>query len=334
MTALEKKISLLILLLLPILALSAEVSIIVPKKESMSIALSATALVIPKNTMLITVKSTGIIHFLVSNHSKVSKGELIAQIVDTPREKKLKHLERKLISEEKQVKIEKQKLTTSNNKIKMGVGSKNNFLTEKILLSQAKERYEATKNAYKILLLEEKNTKIFAPSSGILSNLNANNSYVKYGQAIATVLDENNIVKLFVDASRIEEIKKGLSVSLQSTYKNCEATILSILPQSTHNLIEVIAEPQEKLPLNLQLNAEIILKQARGLAIPKEAIVLVNNHPALYVVDEKNIAHLVFIEILKDMQTKALIKETLPKNAKIALKNAYMLHDNIEVSIK
>jgi len=29
-----------------------------------------------------------------------------------------------------------------------------------------------------------------------------------------------------------------------------------------------------------------------------------------------------------------LIKETLPKNAKVVLKNAYMLHDNLKVSIK
>ena len=329
-----KKISLLVLIVLPILAISAEVSTITPKKETLNIGLSATGLVVPRNKMLISVKSTGVVHFLVSNNAEVSKGELIAQIVDEPRDKKLELLHNKLISQENQVKIEKQKLSTTNDKLKMGVGSKNSYLNEKIALSQAKERYQATKNEYNTLLLEEKNAQIYAPSSGTLTNLNSNNTYVSYGTAIATLLDENNMVKLFVDASYIGDVKKGLSVSLQSSYKNCEATLISILPISSNNLIEVIAEPKEKLPLNLQLNAEIILKQSTGLLIPKEAIVLVNNHPAVYLLDEKNIAYLSFVSIEKDMQTKALIKETLPQNAKVILKNAYMLHDNVEVSIK
>ena len=324
----------LILIALTLFAISAEVSIITPKKETLSIGLSATGVVVPKNKMLISVKSTGVVHFLVSNNAEVSKGELIAQIVDKPRDKKLELLQNKLISQENQVKIEKQKLSTTNDKLKMGVGSKNSYLSEKIALAQAKEHYEATKNEYNTLFLEEENAKIVAPTSGTLTNLNPNNTYVSYGTAIATLLDENNVVKLFVDASHIGDVKKGLSVSLHSSYKNCEATLISILPISSNNLIEVIAEPKEKLPLNLQLNAEIILKQSTGLLIPKEAIVLVNNHPAIYLLDEKNIAHLSFVTIEKDMQTKALIKETLPQNAKVVLKNAYMLHDNVEVSIK
>lgn len=321
-------------IVLTLCAISSEVSIITPKKETLSIGLSATGLVIPKNKMRISVKSAGVVHFLVSNNVEVSKGELIAQIVDNPRDKKLERLRNKLVSQENRVKIEKQKLSITKDKLKMGVGSKNSYLSEKTALSQAKERYEALQNEYDTLLLEEKNAKIVAPTSGTLTNLNPNNTYVSYGTAIATLLDENNVVKLFVDASHIGDVKKGMSVSLQSSYKNCEATIISILPKSSNNLIEVIAEPKEKLPLNLPLDAEIILKQSTGLLIPKEAIVLEGNHPAIYVVDEKNIAHLSFVSIEKDMQTKALIKETLPKDAKVVLKNAYMLHDNMEVSIK
>ena len=319
---------------IPIFALSAEVSIITPQKKSLNIDISATGIVIPKNKMIISVKSRGILHFLVSNNSEVSKGELIARIVDKPREKRLELLQNKIISQENQVKIEKQKLNTINDKLKMGVASKNSYLSEKIALSQAKERYEAIKNEYNTLLLKENNAQIHAPSSGTLTNLNANNSYVSYGSAIATLLDGNNVIKLFVDASSIGLVKKGMSLSLQSSYKNCEATIISILPKSTNNLIEVIAESKEKLPLNLQLNAKIMIKQSTGLLIPKEAIILVNNHPAVYVLDEKNIVHISFVTIEKDMQTKALIKETLPKNAKVVLKNAYMLHDNLKVSIK
>jgi len=329
-----KKISLLILTVLPIFAISADVSIITPKKETLYITLNAIGIVVSKNKTLITSKTTGIVNFLVSNNAEVSEDELIAKVINEPRDKKLILLHSKLVSQEYQIKIEKQKLNTTNDKLKMGVGSKNSYLNEKIILAQAKERYEVIQGEYSTLLLEQKNGKIYAPSSGIVTNLNSNNTYINYGTSIATLLDENNIVKLFVEASSVQQIKKGMAIALQSSYKNCEAIIISILPKSSNNLIEVIAEPKEKLPLNLQLNAEIILKQSTGLLIPKEAIVLVNNHPAVYVLDEKNIAHLSFVTIEKDMQTKALIKETLPQNAKVVLKNAYMLHDNVEVSIK
>jgi len=325
---------LLVLTLLTLLALGVEVSTITPKKEAFTIRLTATGVVEPKNRTVITAQTKGVLHFLVANNTQVSKGELIAQVVDRPREKSLKLLSLKLNSQKNQIKLEEQKLYVAQDKLKIGVGTKNSYLNQKILLAQAKERYEMVKSEYEMLLLEAKNGKIYAPSEGLLSNLNANNAYVNYGSSIATLLDEHNIVKLFVDASSVRELKKGVSVALKSSYKNCEATIVSVLPRSTNNLIEVIAEPKEKLPLNLQLDAEILLKKSTALLIPKEAIVLEGNHPAVYVVDEKNIAHLSFVSIEKDMQTKALIKDTLPQNAKVVLKNAYMLHDNIEVRVK
>ncbi len=324
----------LILISLTLFSFCVEVSTITPKKETLDISLSATGTVIAKNQTVITAQTTGVVHFLVSNNAQVSKGALIAKVTDKPREQKLALLKVKLSVQKEQIKIEKQKLYTAQDKLNIGVGSKNNYLSQKIVLSQAKERDEVMKNEYNRLLIEEKNAQIHVPLSGTIINLNPNNSYVNYGSTIATLLDKNNVVKLFVDASMIGKVKKGMSVSLKSSYKNCKATILSILPKSSNNLIEVIAEPKEKLPLNLQLNAEIIVKNSTALLLPKEAIVLEGNHPAVYVVDEKNMAHLFFVTIEKDMQTKVLIKETLPKEAKVVLKNAYMLHDNIKVTVK
>ncbi|HFU77555.1 MAG TPA: hypothetical protein ENK68_03530 [Epsilonproteobacteria bacterium] len=322
------------LLLVTLLSYGAEVSTISPKKEACTIRLHATGVVEPKNSTAIGVQTKGVLHFLVANNTRVSKGQLIARVVDRPREKSLKLLSCTLNSLKNQIKLEEQKLDTEQDKLKMGVGTKNSYLNQKILLVQAKERYEMVKNEYDLLLLEEKNAKIYAPSEGLLTNLSANNTYVNYGASIATLLDAQTIVKLFVDASSVKAIQKGMPVALKSSYTNCEAMIVSVLPKSSGNLIEVIAESREKLPLDLQLDAEIVLKQSTALLIPKEAIVLEGNHPAVYVVDEKNIAHLTFVSIEKEMQTKVLIKETLPKEAKVVLKNAYMLHDNIEVSIK
>jgi len=267
-------------------------------------------------------------------NSFVSKGEAIAKVSNKPREKKLKLLAESLELQKMQIALQQEKIKTAKDKYKMGVGSKNSYLSQKIALKQLQEQYNIKKNEYETLLIEKKNSTIYASKSGLITNLIANNSYINYGTKIATLLEKDNLIKLFVDNSYAQEIDKNMDVKILSNYKNCDAKVLSVLPRSSNNLIEVMAQPNEQLPLNLHINGQIILKYSDGLLIPKSAIVLVENHPAVYVIDDKNIAHIVVVEILKDMVDKALIKNTLSSDAKIALKNAYMLHDNLEVSVK
>ncbi|SFV75424.1 efflux transporter, RND family, MFP subunit [hydrothermal vent metagenome] len=273
-------------------------------------------------------------HLNVFENSSVKKGDIIATVVNPLRKKKLHYLQNKLDLERQELTEYKKKLKTSQKKHEMGISSKNNYLAEKIAYIQFKELYDTTLNEYNTLLLEQKNATIKASQDGVLTNLIAENSYINYGTKIATLIDNDNFVKLFIESSYVNKIKRGMVVHLQSNYQNSDAIIINILPQSSNNLIEAIAKPNKKLPLDLHLTAQIELKQLHGLFIPKEAIVLVNNHPAIYLIDDKNIAHIFFIDIQKDMIDNALITNTLPENAKIALKNAYMLHDNLRVEVR
>jgi len=329
-----KNILILVFIPLQIFASSLTVNVIKPIKKMMSITVDANGVVQSQNKIVITTQSNGILAFEVAQDTFVHKGDMIASVSNKIREKKLYLLKNKLALQKNEINTEQIKLDRAEDKYKLGVGSKNSYLSETISLEQLKDIYVTTKYEYEILLLEQENAIIYAPYTGVLTNLQANNSYINYGSKIATLLDENNLVKLFVDAFYAKQIKKGMLVTLKNSYKDCDARVLNILPKSSNNLIEVIVQPQEKLPLNLSINAQIVLKKLHGILIPKEAILLVDNHPVVYVIDKKNIAHLFFIEIQKDMINNALIKETLPENANIALKNAYMLHDNLEVIIK
>ena len=323
-----------IFITIPIFASSVSVSVIKPIEKNIALTIDATGTVISKNRTSITVKTSGLLEMQVSQNSFVIKGELIAQVSNKPREKKIAFLKKSLGLQKNQIALQKESIKTAKDKYEMGVGSKKSYLSQKILFAQMQEQYSTTKNEFETLLLEQKNSMVYAPKNGFLTNTVADNRYINYGAKIATLLEKDNVVKLFVDSSYAQEIEKNMAVKILSSYKNCDAKVLDVLPQSSNNLVEVIAETKEELPLNLQVNAQIILKISDGLLIPKSAIVLVENHPAVYLIDEKNIAHIAFVEIQKDMLDKALIKNTLPKNAKIALKNAYMLHDNLRVSIK
>jgi len=270
----------------------------------------------------------------VSQNSFVKKGDIIAKAIDRPREQRLKLLERNLKLQEKATQLQENNIKTAKDKYKMGIGPKNSYLTQEIKSAQLKKQYNTTKNDYNTLKLKQKNSIIYAPKSGILTNVLADNFYINYGSKIATLLENDNLIKLFVNSSYVQYIDKNMDVKIFSSYKNCNAKVVDVLPKSVNNLIEVIVKTKESLPLNLQVDAKIIIKYSDGALIPKDAIVLVDNHPAIYQIDDKNIAHLVFVEIVKDMIDKALIKNTLNEDAKIALKNAYMLHDNLGVSIK
>ncbi len=329
-----KKTILFSLLSLPIFASSVVVSVIQPVAKKINITVEANAVVESKNKTFITAQTTGILHFNVIQNAFVHKNQVIATIHNEVRNKKLQFLKNTLMSQNNAMKTEQIKFTIAKEKYKMGVGAKNSYLSEKITLEHMKESYNSIKNKYQTLLLEQDNAIIHAPTNGVLTNLQANNTYIHYGTHIATLLNKNNLVKIFIDGLYAQQIKKGMLIKLSSSYKNCDATVINILPKSTHNLIEVIAQPKGELPLNLHVNAQIILHKINALLIPKEAIILVDNHPAVYIVDNKNIAHLFFIKIQKDMLTNAFIQQTLPKNAKIVLKNAYMLHDNLAVSIQ
>ena len=329
-----KRIIIFALFSLPVFAASVAVSVIKPVTSTMPITIEANGVVTSKNKTLITSRTTGIMHATVTQNAFVHKNEIIAKVSNPLRDKKLRFFKNRLTLQKKEMKIEQNKLDTVKKKYDMGVGSKDNYLSEKLLVEQLIGTNNTTKHEYQALQLEQKNETVYAPDNGVITNLQADNTYLIYGSPIGDLLNTNNDVKLFVDASYAKQVKKGMKVLLQNSYKDCEATVVHVLQKSTHNLVEVIVQPTIKLPLDLNIDAKIVLKDVKGTLIPKEAIVLVNNHPAVYVIDTKNMAHLHLITIEKDMISSALIKGTFEKDTKIALKNAYMLHDNLEVSVK
>lgn len=314
-------------------ALSVDISVISPVQSTQNITINADGIVIAKNRVVVSAKTTGVVTFFVHNNSFIKKGSKIAYIKDERRVKKLKLLKQKLLFQKSEISSEKAKLTNIKEMYAMGVTSKNIYLSEKLFFKQLQERYENTNTAYLTLALEEKNALIVANEDSVILNLLPQNSYVSYGMTLATLLSDDTFVKLFVDARYIHQLHKGLQVRVISTFSDTEGVVSHVLPKSSNNLSEVIVLSKTKLPLNLRVSADIVLKSSEGVLIPKESIVLVDNHPAVYVI-KNAVAHLVFVDIVKDMIDKVLIKNRLVKGAKIALQNAYMLQDNVKVNVK
>jgi len=309
------------------------ISTVNPVLNSQPITIEADGIVVPKNTTVITAQASGILHPFIYNNQSVKKGDRVAKIVDARRVHKLKLLEEKLTLQKAEIKSQTIKLHDAEDMYTMGVGSKNSYLSEKVYLEQLKGSYQTLENEYTTLQLEEQNSNVYAPQDGYITNLLSKNSYLDYQTQLATLLTEQTSVQVFLDLSYAKHITKGMQVELSSAYTHTKGVISDISNKSSNNLLEIIVKPNEQMPLNLQINASIILKNVSGIQLPKDSIVLVDNHPAVYVIKD-NVAHLVFVEIQKDMIQSVLIKTPLATDAQIALKNAYLLHDGLEVTIK
>lgn len=327
------KIILLAYIATTLFAASVEVSVVKPELNRQDLSVEVNGVVVSQNQNVITAKANGVIKLFVKNNSNVFKGDKIAQISDERREQTQKLLKTKLSLIKNEMNFQQIKLDDAKDMYKMGVGSKNSYLNEKVINEQLKENFQTLNNEYKILKLEKNNSIIYALEDGTITNLVASNSYINYGVALGNFISKKSLIKLFVDGVYADKLKVGTLVNIQSSYKNTAATIINILLTSTNNLLEVMAEPENSLPLNLQVNATIYLRSLNGLTLPKKAIVLVENHPAIYIIKDR-IAHMRFVDILKDMVDSVLIKNTLDKEDQIAVKNSYMLHDDLEVIVK
>lgn len=327
------KIILLAYIATTLFAASVEVSVVKPELNRQDLSVEVNGVVVSQNQNVITAKANGVIKLFVKNNSNVFKGDKIAQISDERREQTQKLLKTKLSLIKNEMNFQQIKLDDAKDMYKMGVGSKNSYLNEKVINEQLKENFQTLNNEYKILKLEKNNSIIYALEDGTITNLVASNSYINYGVALGNFISKKSLIKLFVDGVYADKLKVGTLVNIQSSYKNTPATIINILPTSTNNLLEVMAEPENSLPLNLQVNATIYLRSLNGLTLPKKAIVLVENHPAIYIIKD-GIAHMKYVEILKDMVDSVLIKNTLDKEDQIAVKNSYMLHGDLEVTVK
>ena len=327
------KIIILLSLTTALIAATVEVSVTKAQKSKESVNVEADGVVVAENKNVITAKATGIVKLFVHNNANVRKGDKIAQILDKRREQNLNLLKTKLSLVQNEITLQEAKLRDAKEMYNMGVGSKNNYLNEKVSSEQLQETFQTLKSEYEIVKLEQNNSIVYAREDATVTNLIASNSYINYGTTLGTLRSKKSLVKLFVQSSYADTLQVGSVVKIQSSYKNTLATIVNILPISTNNLLEVIAKPQDNLPLHLQVNATIEVNSLHGLTLPKSAIVLVENHPAVYII-KNSVAHLKYIEILKDRVDSVLIKSSIDTNSQIALKNAYLLHDNLKVIVK
>ncbi|WP_345991405.1 efflux RND transporter periplasmic adaptor subunit [Sulfurimonas sp. HSL-1716] len=309
-----------------------KVSVVIPKKADMNIPIEVQGTTEAVAKHILNAPFEGILHTKVTNTQKVNKGAVIAIIQNQTLFNRVNRLSYDLTLYKEQLILETKKLQSIDEMLQMGLISKNDYLTQRSLVNEKKLLLSNTQNELDDLKQRKARGVIHSPVEGYISDLQAEGSYLTYAAPICRVDDANAYVRLFIPALYAKNIQKGQNVVIHLQGSSVKAVISQILPNTTNNLVEAIAAAKTPLSLGLNVQADIQTKNKHGWILPKEAIVLVQNRPAVFII-KNDVAHVHFIDVQKDMIDKVLVTDNLSEDDRIAYKNAYMLEENSVVEV-
>ncbi|WOE69966.1 efflux RND transporter periplasmic adaptor subunit [Hydrogenimonas thermophila] len=309
-----------------------KVSVVEPKKAELPIEVKVRGIVEAEMAYGVNTQAEGILHNHVINAQKIEKGNVIAILENPQLKKSIGRLKEQIELIQNAINIENKKLKSAKEMLDLGIISNNDYLSQQNRLNSKKLELTKAKNKLEKMTIQYKQLVIKAPFSGFVTELKADGSYIGYGGYVCKIQSQNMQVRLFVPHLFAKKLYTGETVSLKVDDQTIKAKIVEILPKTTDNLVNVIAKPNKPLPANLNIEADIMTKKISGWIIPKQSIVLIENRPAIFII-ERGFAKLHFITIQKDMVSGVLVSDRLSPSNKIVLKNAYMLHDGIAVEI-
>jgi len=309
-----------------------KVSVVSPKTANMPMSQTVTGITEPRQKITINTLSEGILHVKSYNGQLVGKDDIIATVSNSQRTNAIAMQKSTIKLLHKQVLAQKSKVQSAREMMKLGILSKNKLLDQQNLLEGTNIALNQAKTQLDKLALQDSSSIVKSPVAGYVDSLLPAGSYVTYGQTLCKIIDAHVQIRLFVSPLFAKELHIGQKVNIKEQGISAQAKIIAILPQSSDNLLDVIALPSQALPVGLHIEAQIQTAQTKGWIIPKDAIVLVQNRPAVFLI-KKSKATLHFVSVEKDMIDKVLVTDHLKAEDQIALKNAYMLHDGAIVEL-
>jgi hypothetical protein len=308
------------------------VSTVAPEKSSALVTLKVRAQVEGGVALSIAVRSEGEFVPAVSLNQFVQSGAVIGHVSDPMRTLKIQGLQTQLKLLDEQIALAKAQRKRTEAMLRMGIVSEDALIAASTALRQKELERTQLHNALSQQQLLRKGETVRSPEAGYITALAPSGSYLAYGAQAATLNPTHTLVRMYVPPLYAAHLKPGQKVELKSGFGETNATVTAVLPQSSADLIDVIAQPESALPVGTALEARIAMKNIEGWILPKSAIVLEQNRPALFVI-ENGVAKLHFVTVQKDMLDRVLVSDHLNPDDAVASQNAYMLHDGVHVEV-
>jgi len=343
------KLLLLLLMALPALALFDEdeqqvlqvpvevrhvvVKTVHPKPSVDAISLHVYGQVESSANRAVTSLSDGLFKAVVQSGDTVKKGETIGYLQNHIRATNITNLRTEITLLREQITLSKQEIARNKEMLKMGLVGENALYVLRNELNQKRVTLQQREHQLKLALLNESAQTVRASDDAIILSVATSGSYLPIGAVVATLTSTRAIVRLFVEPFFAQHIQSGQAVVIESTNQTFPSHIETILPISRANLTEIIAYAPPSIPIGTNVEASIALKGIKGYIVPKSAIVLFQNRPAVFLLELAH-AKMKFVTVEKDMIDSVLLSDTFKKEDQVISTNAYMLQDGATVEVE
>jgi membrane fusion protein (multidrug efflux system) len=249
----------------------------------------------------------------VRNGQRVKKGQLLAKVDDTTQKYEL---------EKAQMDLDKAMLEMEDYLIGAGYSMRDTTEIPKNIhnIGNIRSGYRTAQANYERATQNYQETKITAPFSGIVTNLEAKafNASTKY--AILCDLVDNSAfeVSFSILETEYQQIKKGLPVEVTvSAFANdtFPGLISCVNPSVDDNgMIKALAYiPNKNSKLIEGMNAQVIVKIAvpHQIIIPKSAVVLRQERKVVFTNPNDSTAHWNYVSIINENRSEVAIESNI-----------------------
>lgn len=278
-------------------------------------------------------KTSGIITEIhVINGQKVSAGDLLAVIDDFQYKTELKRA---------QDALERAEISYKNDLLSFGLNNDTsaNYAT-KVRMSSIRSGYSEAQNSLEIAMYNLENTRLHAPVSGVVANLEAKqwNPSQNYKNLCTIINIENLEVEFPVIESEYSIISRDMPVGIIPFITDSVAMpgrITQINPEVDENgMIRVKAEFTNNGRLIDGMNVKVVIRKPvpGRLVVPKEALVIRQGKDVIFV-RQDSLAIWKYVTVEFENSTSVSIKETPdgihPGDLVIVSGNVNLAHETV-----
>lgn len=264
-----------------------------------------------------------ILKLYVKNGDLVKKGQLIAKIDSSL----INFDKNSIVYEEKalndEINYSLKKLSKDKELYKLGTLPYQTILDEEKNVNILQNKLKALKERENYYNKEISYSNIYASHAGYVSNLIPQGTLVSKGQTIGNLNSKNSLyvnlsIPFGINIKKEDKVLiKGEMFNVSSVFSDNSGQNFALV-----NLDKGNFQPGEPIKAKL-------VKKERGLFIPQDSVVLINNNPGVFI-DENKVAHFKPIKIVKALENGYLIYSLNQKDS-IVCEGASLLKDGDKI---
>ena len=271
---------------------------------------------------------------LVPVNGQVKKGDVIAVLENSEMDSAFTSQSEKLrLSSETEANLKK-KVAAGEEMYSLGIIAESDLVSMKQELNNQIREVHDAQIEYDRLKNRRDQYNVMAEVAGYVSSVLPEKSFVTYGQTIAEIVSlDDEQVQAFVPFDQLVQPVPGDEVLISSNSMAVSGKVSHIFPSTGSNLITVNINPDQPIPMNLDVMVTFKVKGVKGFQIPKSAVVLAEGKPVVFLVrDGKAVQE--DITILKDYLDTVVITDDFRLDDVLVMENAYLLSDQMNVTVR